>query len=199
MKTKILTAALVLFTIVLTAQEQEKRIQFGVRSGLNISSVVGEDEDFESPDARFSFYGGLVVEGKINDRFSVLSEVFYSRQGFELGESFDDDEFDPQLQVDYIQVPLMLKVNIFEGLSAHAGPQFGFKISEEYDTDILDNGGDTDTDFFKDFDLQITTGVQYSFKIGLFVQARYTYGISELRDNTEIHNSVFSTGVGFMF
>ena len=93
----------------------------------------------------------------------------------------------------------MLKVNIFEGISAHAGPQFGFKVNEEYDTDIFDNDGNTETDFFNDFDFQVTTGVQYAFKFGLFVQARYTFGLTEVIEDSEMHNSVFSTGVGFMF
>lgn len=200
MKKQIFTIAILFLSFITNAQEKDaKRFQFGARSGVNISTIAGEDKDFDNPDAIVGFYTGLVVEAKLSDRFSLLGEVFYSRQGFEFGESEDKDDFDPQFQVDYIQVPVLFKVNIFKGISAHAGPQFGFKVNEEYDTDIFGSGGDTDTDYFEDFDFQVVTGAQYTFDFGLFVQARYTLGLSEVVKNSEAHNAVVSAGVGFMF
>lgn len=200
MKTKILILSMLFSGAMMTAQETFKKFNFGVRSGLNISTIISEDDDIDSPDARFAAYAGLVAEYRITERFSVLTEINYSQQGFSNEDGFsEDDDFDPQFQVDYLQVPVMLKVNIIKGLSAHAGPQIGFKINEEYDTDITENGGDTETDFFETIDFQIVSGAQYTFDFGLFVQARYSLGLTEVIKDSEGHNSVFSIGAGFMF
>ncbi|GEQ85718.1 hypothetical protein ULMS_12260 [Patiriisocius marinistellae] len=200
MKTKILILSMLFSGAMMTAQETFKKFNFGVRSGLNIATVVSEDDDFDNPDARFGAYAGLVFEYRFSERFSLLTEAFYSQQGFSLGDDVSlDDDFDAEFQVDYIQVPVLFKVNIIKGLSAHAGPQIGFKINEEVDLDITENGGDTETDFFNSTDFQLATGAQYTFDFGLFVQARYTLGLSEVIEDSEGHNSIFSTGVGFMF
>ncbi len=193
MKKQILILAIILTSITTFAQT---KVQFGVRGGLNLSTVVGEDEDFESPDGRASFYGGLVVEAPITGRFSLQAEAFYSGQGFEIS---DRDRDDAQFQVDYIQVPILAKVRIIKGLSAMAGGQLGFKINEEIDNDPFENGGDTETDIFEDYDLQLTGGAEYKFDNGFFVQARVAYGVTEIIEDSEVHNFVFSTGIGFMF
>jgi len=193
MKKQILILAIALSGFTTFAQS---KIQFGVRGGLNLSTVVGEDDDFDSPDGIASFYGGVVVEAPINDRFSLQAEAFYSGQGFEISER---DRDDTQFQVSYIQVPVLAKIRIIKGLSAMGGGQLGFKINEEIDNDPFDSGGDTETDYFEDYDFQLTGGAEYKFDNGFFVQARVAYGISEVIEDSEVHNFVFSTGVGFMF
>lgn len=178
------------------AQSDMMGFDFGVRGGVNFATLTSGDLD-EAPDARTSFYAGFVAEAPLTERFSIQAEAFYSGQGFDIQSVEDGDDI--EFQLDYIQVPVLLKIYLVEGLNIHAGPQFGFKISEEIDSSPLDDGGDFDTDSIKDFDFQIAAGVEYKFTGGFFVQARYAYGLTEVIDNTDTHNAVFSTGIGFMF
>ena len=135
----------------------------------------------------------MVAEAPLSERFSVQPEVFYSGQGFDL------DDIDAEFQVDYIQVPLLAKVYLAEGFNLHAGPQVGFKVNEELDFQPTEDAGDFDTDQINDIDFQLTGGAEYKFENGFFLQARYSYGLSEVVEDTDIHNSVFSAGLGFMF
>ena len=178
-----------------SAQAWSDRFQIGARGGVNFSTVAGDD--FDSPDGRTSFYAGLLAEAPLSDRVSLQPEVFYSGQGFDINE--DPDGPDAEFQVDYIQVPVLLKLYLIDGLNIHAGPQFGFKINEEVDFDPADDGGDFDTDSINDFDMQLAAGAEYKFGESFFLQARYTYGFSEIIEDVDVHNSVLSAGIGFMF
>ena len=177
------------------AQSWSDDVQFGIRGGLNVSTVVGDD--FDEPDARNGYYAGLVVEVPLSERVSVQPEVFYATQGFDL--AAQDNQEDSSFKLDYIQIPVMFKIYIIDGLNLQVGPQFGFKMNEEVN---LIGGGteiDFDTDSIKDFDMQIASGLEYKFGKNFFAQARYTRGVSKMIEDTKAYNSVLSLGVGLMF
>ncbi|MGB7394863.1 MAG: porin family protein [Pricia sp.] len=195
MKKYVIFATFSMFAVTLSAQTWSDSFQLGARAGLNFATVSGDD--YDSPDARTSFFAGLVAEAPITDRFSLQPEVFYSGQGFDITD--DPNQPDAEFQLGYIQVPVLLKLYLIEGLNLHAGPQFGFKVSEEVDTQPFEGEGDFETDSIKTFDFQLTGGLEYKLLGSFFVQGRYSYGFSELIDNIDGHNSVLSLGVGFMF
>ncbi|SHJ10624.1 porin family protein [Aquimarina spongiae] len=199
-KITVLLAFMLCTTLANAQQDTDNKVQFGARGGVNFSTITGSD--FEDPKSRTSFYAGLVAEAFIAEKFSLQAEAFYSGQGFDIEEtSFAGVTVTPsaEFQVDYIQVPLLAKIYLIEGLNVHAGPQFGFKINEEVDTDPTGDGGDFDTDQIKDFDFQLAAGAEFKLTSGFFIQARYSYGFSEVVEDSDAHNSVFSAGIGFMF
>lgn len=180
---------------VASAQSWSDDVQFGVRGGLNLSTVVGDDVD--EPDARNGFYAGLLAEVPLSKRVSIQPEVFYATQGFDLAEQ--EGQEDSSFKLDYIQIPVMFKFYIIDGLNIQVGPQFGFKMNEEVNLVGGSTEIDFDTDTIKDFDMQIATGVEYKFGKNLFAQARYTRGLSKMIEDTDAYNSVLSLGVGLMF
>ena len=180
-----------------SAQSDKTSFDFGVRGGVNFANITNENSDFSSPDSRTNFYAGLVAELPLHDSFSLQGEVFYSGQGFERNIPIIDEKV--QYKADYIQVPLLAKFYIVEGLSVAAGPQFGFKVNEKIDYKPSDDGGEFDADNLKTFDLQGTAGLEYKFNNGLFLQGRYSYGFSDLIKDSSIHTSVYSAGLGYMF
>lgn len=203
MKKLMLTVAITVGTILTSnAQSDSKVVQLGAKGGVNFASVTGDD--FDSPDSRTSFNAGIVAEVPYSERFSLQAEVFYSGQGFEVedinvaGVNFDTNKVEYQL--DYIQVPLLAKVYLIEGLNVYTGPQIGFKVNEEIDYESGDvNVDDTMLPEAQDFDFSGTVGAGYKFDNGFFVDARYNYGFSDLIKDTDSHNSVIQAGVGFMF
>jgi opacity protein-like surface antigen len=192
---KKVVALLIFFTAgsSLFAQSWSDKFQLGVKGGVNVSTVTGDG--FTDPDHRTSFYGGLLAEAPITETFSLQPEVFYSRQGYDLNEN--NDGADAEYQLDYIQVPVLLKVYLVDGLNIQAGPQFGFKVNEDINFPEADD--DIETDVVRDFDFQLTSGLEYKFAESFFVQARYTYGFSELVEDNDVHTSYFSAGIGYMF
>ncbi len=180
-----------------SAQSDKTGFEFGVRGGVNFANITTSD-DLGSPDGRTNFYAGLVAELPLHERFSLQSEVFYSGQGFERYIPLGDEKVDYKYSADYIQVPLLAKFYIVEGLSISAGPQFGFKVNEKIDH-ASGNLGTIETNSLKTFDIQGTAGLEYKLSNGLFIQGRYSYGFSDLVKNNNIHTSVFSVGLGYMF
>lgn len=202
------------FLVALTSsysQSDSKAVQLGVKGGVNFSTINGDD--FDDPDSRTSFNLGLVAEIPLSERISFQPEVFYSGQGFDIIDGNENSVFDTsenvEYQLDYIQVPLLLKAYLIKGLSVEAGPQFGFKIHEEFDSKPNADGGDieinSDDSYVKNFDTSLALGSSYKFDSGFFVSARYTLGLSSifkddtLLQNVDGKNNVWQFGAGFMF
>ena len=207
----VFTGAFLFALTSVSAQSDSKTIQLGAKGGVNFSKLTGDD--FDDVDSRTSFNAGLIAEIPLSERISFQPEVFYSGQGFDILDRDQDNVFDTdqnvEYQLDYIQVPLLLKVYLVEGLSVEAGPQFGFKIHEEFDSEPNSDGGDFEIDeddsYVKDFDTSIALGTSYKFDGGFFVSARYTMGLTSIfKDDTFFEgvdgkNEVWQFGVGFMF
>lgn len=183
------------------AQSDDTTTQFGVKGGVNLSNITGDDVG--DLDSRTSFHLGLFLEIPISERFSFQPEVLYSGQGFNLN---DQAEY----KLDYIQVPLMAKVYIVKGLYAEAGPQFGFKVKEEVDYESGAIGGtvevDPDDSVIKNFDTNLALGAGYKFDNGFSLSARYNLGLTSivkddavLIGDADVKNAVWQFGVGFSF
>ena len=115
-----------------TAKAQES-FQFGVKGGVNFANIAGDDSN--DPNSRTAFYAGLVAEFPIAENFSIQPEVIYSAQGATIATIDQDNIFDiddnTEYQLDYIQVPLLAKIYLVDGL------EFGTAAGLEYK---FDNG-----------------------------------------------------------
>lgn len=202
MKNLFLTAIVVLLSATtLYAQSDDTTTQFGVKGGVNLATITGDDVG--DLDSRTSFHLGLFMEIPLSERFSFQPEVLYSSQGFSISDQAD-------YKLDYIQVPLMAKIYIVKGLYAEAGPQFGFKVKEEVDYETDSGGGeivfDPDDSVIKDFDTNLALGAGYKFDNGFSLSARYNLGLTSMvKDDAafigdaDVKNAVWQFGVGFSF
>ncbi|MUV03217.1 outer membrane beta-barrel protein [Flavobacterium rakeshii] len=199
---KLFSAGILMIGTITTANAQSSDAltpSFGIKGGVNFASITGDD--FNSPDSRTSFHVGLLAEFPLTEMFSLQAEALYSGQGFESdmdGEIFGG-EGKVEYQLDYINVPVLAKVYILDGLSIEAGPQFGFKVNEEIDANANADDGDLNLDEAEDFDFGVAAGVTFETPMGLFATGRYTQGFTDIVNNRDIKNSVFQIGVGYKF
>ncbi|MAX70964.1 MAG: hypothetical protein CMC76_07640 [Flavobacteriaceae bacterium] len=210
---KLFLSAVVLFTAtaIANAQSDSTTPQLGIKGGLNSSSITSDD--FGDTKSRTSFNVGLLAEIPLSERISIQPELLYSGQGFDIEERDQDNIFDTdeniEYQLDYIQVPVLLKLYLVKGLSVEAGPQFGFKIHEEIDYQPNADGGDVeiseDDSYVKDVDTGVALGASYKFDSGFFINGRYTIGLTDIYkddtifQNVDAKNKVWQVGLGFMF
>ncbi|HMC01286.1 MAG TPA: porin family protein, partial [Flavobacteriaceae bacterium] len=130
-------SVLLVFTSIITinAQSNSSETEFGIKGGLNSASIQGDD--IGDTESRTSFNLGFLVEIPISEKFSFQPELLYSGQGFDIAERDQDNIFDTddniEYQLSYINIPLLFKAYLVDGLSIEAGPQFGFKLHEEID------------------------------------------------------------------
>lgn len=195
MKKSILFIAAVVFSTTFMAAQEF--VYFGAKGGVNFSNFSGDGfSDFKDESSRTGYHLGLLAEIPVSDRFSLQPEVLYSAQGFDLVRREDNNDIEHQL--DYITVPVMAKLYLFEGLALEAGPQFGFVVEEAIDF------GNTETQLYSDnrndFDLSLGLGASFKFN-KLFLYGRYNAGMTDIYDveGVEAKNSVIQAGVGILF
>ena len=172
---------------------------FGVKGGVNFATVNGEDID--SPDSRTSFHVGVVGEFPLNDFIAIQAEALYSGQGFKtnIDGGLLGGEDKVEYQLNYINVPVLGKFYVTDGLSLEVGPQFNFKVGEEIDTDANSDSGDYETNRAESFDFGFAGGLTFQTDAGFFAYGRYYQGVTDVIENTNAKNSVFQLGVGFKF
>ncbi|MGQ2985105.1 porin family protein [Flavobacterium sp.] len=164
---------------------QAQGLDFGIKAGANFANFSGDVDT----DGITSFHAGAVVELNLVPTFSVQAEGLFSSQGA----TYKDTALDIAQDIDlsYISVPVMAKFYVLpEKLSLMAGPQFSFLVDE------AEEAFDT-----KSFDLSAGIGAELKIIAGIFAQARYNVGLSNVSDNDEIDikNNVFQLSVGYYF
>lgn len=178
---KLILAAVVL----VSATSYAQTFQLGIKGGVNVSNFTGGDfKDFDEK-ALIGFHAGAFVSFFLGENFALQPEVLFSSQGAKLEKA----GVEQNMKLSYVNVPVMLKYRFNGGFYLEAGPQIGFKVSENTD-DMPIN------DFAKSTDLSIAGGLGFHSNIGLGIGARYTAGISKVGDfDSENIDPDFRNGV----
>ncbi|MDQ1167308.1 porin family protein [Flavobacterium sp. SORGH_AS_0622] len=166
MKKIILTAIAVMAFTFTNAQQT----RFGVKGGLNLSTVVGGD--VENTKTFVGFHVGGFAEINIVEKFFIQPELLFSAQGTKVDGPFEDGD----IKLNYLNIPVLAKYYIVDKkFSVEAGPQLGVLLSAKAeDTDIKD--------FTRSVDFGFNLGAGYNFTDNLSVGVRYTIGLSPLSD-----------------
>src|SRR6218665_518790 len=186
MKKIIFTAAAVFAMTFANAQDKKggsSDIKFGVKAGY-VNANYGSDAD--EGDARSGFYLGGLVDLKVSEKFHVQPELLYTMEGN------GEDEFD----LNFVRIPVMAKFYVADAFSIQAGPQFGFLA-----------GGGQAKDFMKSFDFGLGIGAGYELESGLFFDARYNFGLTDITDfpagsgleDFKITQNSLNIGLGYRF
>lgn len=153
-----------------------QKTRFGVKGGLNISTVVGGD--VEDTKALVGFHVGGFAEIHVVQRFFIQPELLFSAQGTKVDGSLNDTD----IKLNYLNIPVVAKYYIIDKkFNVEAGPQLGVLLSAKVN-------GNNIKDFTRSVDLGFNLGAGYSFTDNLSVGLRYTIGLSPLSDK-DIDNS----------
>lgn len=192
---KTLLASLMLASICSTVLHAQP-IDFGIKAGVNIANqkITG---DFElDTKAKIGFHGGVFVVWMFTEKVGLQPEILFSAQG----SKDKDDNYDYSIITNYVSIPVLVRYNINEMFSVHAGPQIGILMTakEEFDGD-----SDDIKDDFKSTDIGLALGGEADFTEKIGVGARYIFGLTnvlkagESFDDTELKNGVFQIYVKF--
>lgn len=170
--------------------KQDEGIKLGIKGGLNVSNLMGDVKDVG---IRTSIHAGIVAEIIVSDKFSLQPELLYSGQG-----ASDTNEGGGRLKLDYITLPILAKFPIAKSLSLETGPQVGFLISSKNKT----NESNETIPNTKTIDFGLNAGLNYELNNGVFFQARYNLGLTDIGiagDNNRASNSVIQFSIGKLF
>lgn len=204
----LIVASALLFTAgasTVFAQDVVPHPSFGLLAGVDFATLHGSDLDNSGANvsSRTGFVGGVSMRLHLARHVGVEFDGLYSQEGAKLS----SDGGVATVKLDYIRVPVLLRFTIPTQTSVHpflaAGPSFGFKIgckasSGGVSVDCSNSNG-LDVKSF-DFAGAVAGGV--GFRVGteeLSVQARYTYGFSDVSNSSNIKNKNFAVLAGFAF
>ena len=180
---------LILFFACVFSSAFSQGFDFGIKIGFNTTDF----RDFRGEN-RTGFVGGVFATIKFDDNIAIQPEILYNQKGAKL----DLGEVD----LSYIDVPVLLNVYIFKGLHAQIGPKFGFVIGDDLPSEVTVNGVSQELET-NSFDLDAVLGVGYKFPLGIRADVRYLYGLNdvlELETNNEGSKiSVWQFSIGYSF
>lgn len=198
-------------------QIHAQTVDLGLKGGVNFANIGAEsDFDFEG---KTGFHAGVVTEISFSERFSLQPEFMFSTQGARMELSGNElgipYSLESTINLEYIDIPILAKYYVIDGLSLEIGPQVGFilKGEQEYNIEI---GGDSDSGT-EDIKNQLKTtifglagGLGYKINDGLFLNGRYILGLSNIQKEDEsfdednlkdisLKNYVLQFSLGYMF
>ena len=209
-------STLLIYTLFLgvTVMAQTEKVKLGVKAGLNISSLTFDESELNSSN-KTGFTAGVMVEIPLAKNFSIQPELLYSQQGTKI--SFSDSEvtnshYKSTIDLNYLNIPVMLKYYVLKGLSVQAGPQIGIllKANNKYQDNFLgyENRESFDLkEYSTGIDTSVNLGLGYQFKDKFYTDLRYNISYSNVFKegdvnhfiNNDMKNRVFQITIGYFF
>ena len=188
---KKITIALVCMLLTAGAAMAQKQFTFGPKIGVDYTHFWGKNAYHGG---QLNYQAGLFMEYRFTSRFSIAPEVVFAAQGgkYEVKDYNDGDGyFDAKFteNVNYINIPVMFKYYVTPALSIDLGPQLGINVYSKYTVESKDkhlNIKETEDqkDDTKTIDVGVGLGLTYNIAKDVFVQGRYTLGLTEVFDKS---------------
>ncbi|KAA2223467.1 porin family protein [Chryseobacterium sediminis] len=199
---------------------------FGVKAGYALSKLNSSEDGFQfggfegGMKSKSGFYVGGLVEHKFNNKFAIQGEVEYANLGGKAAVATPVGvTITQKMNLNRIVIPVSARYYATPELGIYAGPYVSFKTNnkvkfeasgpnagmlnpsamregERYVENYLD-------DTLKSTDFGIFLGADYSIHKGLFVDARYSFGLTNMIknpvDGETLKMSFFQLGLGYKF
>ena len=180
--------------LILTIHVQAQKSNAGIKGGYNLAAVSfdGETETGQ----RHAFHIGFYGESFMSESAALQIGLLYSQQGYQLKDS--GGTFTQKL--DYINMPLLLKLYPDESFYLEAGPQVGLAISHKEAFDSNFGLFDTSQEFEpENFDWGMNFGAGFKTESGVCLGVRYHLGLGSVYDDGNPKNRVWQFSIGFDF
>lgn len=171
---------------VLACMSASAQVKFGAKVGLDLTNYWGKETNHS---ILLNYQAGLLMEYKFHPHFAVAPEVVFAAQG---GKSYGKvTQYNPKGKLDadyltyrtnYINVPVMLKYYLAQDFSLDCGPQVGFNVYSKY-TGVSGKAEDCKS-WTNAVDLGLGMGCTYSLDEHMFMQVRYTMGLTKVFDDS---------------
>jgi hypothetical protein len=198
------TGIVLLFAVTMNAQS------FGFKIGANLSGINSNMLDIDSltDQLKPGLTGGLVFEYNPVKHFGIRAEAIFSQKGYKINaeSTLDTTDIvtDISVNINYIEVPILFKVNLGP-LYIAAGPYFAYAMSGKEIAEITVDGEQLATELYGNYnqvpsndifksgefngdniefsktDWGINAGVGVKF-LKFFVEGRYGLGLSNIED-----------------
>jgi hypothetical protein len=178
-----------------------QNIKFGFGGGLNYYNQYIDHKYADGFKYKPGFQLNALIVYSINNRLEINFEPGYSKKG--------TSQPDYNINLNYINLPVLFKYSLINKLSIIAGPEFAYRISAKAKSD--DYNGDLTSLYDSDFDLGGYLGLSYKLTEKLGVDVLYNRGFvstmseivftdefNTILDRMKIYNQGFVLKLGYV-
>jgi hypothetical protein len=168
--------------------------EFGIKGGLNMSNLYTDDADDEN--VLFGFNAGVYATLPVSDFVAIQPELLFTTRGSKLEYNNALIEGNAKFKLNYIELPLLVRVNLTKNFNIHAGGYASYLVSSKVTGEGSFNFEEEfDTDNFNKFDAGLAAGVGLDFN-PISIGVRYNYGLTTIvkdgDDSSDLKNSNLS-------
>lgn len=185
MKNTIIYCIAILFLLTalpMTGNAQEKlKPRIGVKGGVNFSTLYTKNSDNSKMLTGFNL--GLFAKLPVTKTISLQPEFYYTTKGSEVTYNNLFANGTARFNVNYLEVPLLLMMNVTQNFNVHVGPYAGFMVSgkatNQSNVTLFNYQNELSTSDYNRLDAGIAAGV--GIDVGaLSIGARYSYGLTKV-------------------
>lgn len=174
----------------LHAQNNNVNPEYGIKGGFNMSNLYSSDANDEN--ILYGFNAGLYATLPISDFIAIQPEILFTTKGAKLEYNNALASGESKFRLNYIEVPLLVRVNITRNFNVHAGGYASYLISSK----VTGRGDfnfeqEIDTNDLNKFDAGLSAGVGVDFdpiSIGL----RYNYGLTTIGKERTVAGTTYT-------
>ena len=210
MKKIISILALVFLTIVSSAQSLIP-IKYGIKAGLNLSSLNISSIEGVNPTDNSSQTGiaaGFIVHIPLSDEWFINPEVLYSQKGAKFNYAFthdyeinqrDEYKTTNQVTLSYVELNPTISYKATDKLALNFGPSVSFLIGEDITPQDLERDNANTAHILTDglvetasLDVGLNLGISYFFTEHFFVDSRVYTGFLEVASATQPYEEIIN-------
>lgn len=167
----------------------------GFRGGMNFFNFGGNDVSENNYTNRAGFHAGAYasIGGGV---VAIEPGIFYSVKGTQ-----NEDAINSRAVLDYVDVPVLVRLRAGEGFNIFAGPQLSFLTRSKIEGDFRGSTVSLETSNIRETDTGLVFGVGYNMPKGFNIQGSYDYGLTPVfkDSNADVYNRGFKLSLGYTF
>ncbi|CAA9198870.1 hypothetical protein FLA105534_02325 [Flavobacterium bizetiae] len=176
----------------LHAQDNNVNTEFGIKGGFNMSNLYGSGDDVDDNNVLYGFNAGVYATLPISDFIAIQPEILFTTKGAKLEYNNALVSGDAKFKLNYIEVPLLVRVNITKNFNVHAGGYASYLVSSKVKGDgDISFDENVDTDDLNKFDAGIAAGVGVDFS-PLSIGLRYNYGLTTVGKERTVAGTTYT-------
>jgi hypothetical protein len=214
MQKRLTALALILFFNLSVIYGQDKPINFGIKTGMNIGKFTPNKNSIDYK-YKFGFYAGGFMNISLKEKLEFQPELLFALQGsrvlvkglnipnfdFNGNPISNSNTYDFEYEINEltISIPLIVKVFLSNQLYLESGPQIGFIIERSLNSSqqILD--GEDDSFIIREsddsFDFGVSLGLGYKVSERVNLNSRLYSGL--IKRDDKIKSFVLNIGIEY--
>lgn len=180
-KIKLFMVSVFLISTFQYVNAQDGKLRLGVKGGVTFSNLYTDNVADEN--ILVGFNAGFFAKLPITNFIAIQPELYYTTKGSELVYNNTFVTGTAKFNLNYVEVPVLVVVNLGKHFNVHGGPYVGYlikgKIVNDSSLNIFDFENSINEDEFNKLDAGIALGIGADIE-RLSFGIRYNYGLTKV-------------------